>query len=183
EPTRDKLLKVILIGQPELVDLMERPALRQLAQRITARYQLRPFTFSETRAYIQHRLRVAGQRQLIFTPGALRVVHRRSGGVPRLINNICDRALLGAFGRSKRQVTAAMVRTAATEVSGSRGLRRWLQPAAAVLGGAAGLFTARMLRRNRPRYVAGWGGQRLGTAAPAPSNAPPLATPPQPPAP
>src|SRR5262245_27671361 len=183
ETTRDKLLQVILIGQPELVDLMERPALRQLAQRITARYQLRPFTFSETRAYIQHRLRVAGQRQLIFTPGALRVVHRRSGGVPRLINNICDRALLGAFGRSKRQVTAAMVRTAATEVSGSRGLRQWLQPAAAALLIATVLVTAGMLGRSRLGYVAGWWGQRLAPAAVPPSNAAVVVTPPTPVAP
>lgn len=180
ETTRDKLLQVILIGQPELVDLMERPALRQLAQRITARYQLRPFTFSETRAYIQHRLRVAGQRQLIFAPGALRVVHRRSGGVPRLINNICDRALLGAFGRSKRQVAAAMARTAAAEVSGSRGLRRWLQPAAAVLLVAAVLFTAGMLGRNRLGYVAGWWGQRLVPSAVPPSNAAVVTPPPAP---
>ena len=180
ETTRDKLLQVILIGQPELADLMDRPALRQLAQRITARYQLRPFTFTETRAYIQHRLRVAGQRQLIFTPGALRVVHRRSRGVPRLINNICDRALLGAFGRSKRQVTAAMVRTAATEVAGSRGLRRWLQPAAAALLIAAVLVTAGMLGRSRLGYVAGWWGQRLVPPAVPSSNAAVAATPPTP---
>jgi len=104
ETTRDKLLQVILIGQPELVDLMERPALRQLAQRITARYHLRPFSFAETRAYVRHRLQVAGQREMIFTSPALHVVHRRSSGVPRLINNICDRALLGAFGDRKSVV-------------------------------------------------------------------------------
>jgi general secretion pathway protein A len=177
ETTRDKLLQVILIGQPELVDLMERPALRQLAQRITARYHLRPFSFSETRAYVQHRLRVAGQRQLIFTPSSLRVVHRRSGGVPRLINNVCDRALLGAFGRSKRQVTPAMVRTAAAEVSGSDRLRRWLQPAAAAVLIAAVAVTAGMLGRSRIEYVAAWWGQRLVPAGVAPSNAAVVAIP------
>jgi general secretion pathway protein A len=171
ETTRDKLLQVILIGQPELVDLMERPALRQLAQRITARYHLRPFSFSETRAYVQHRLRVAGQRQPIFTPASLRIVHHRSGGVPRLINNICDRALLGAFGGSKRQVTAATARTAAAEVSGSGRLKRWLQPAAAALLLVAVAVTAGMLGRSRIEYVMAWWGQRLVPSGVAPSNA------------
>jgi general secretion pathway protein A len=77
---------------------------------------------------VRHRLRVAGQRQRIFTLPAMSVIHRRSGGVPRVINNICDRALLGAFGRSKRRVTAATARRAAVEVSGSGRRRRWLQP-------------------------------------------------------
>jgi len=180
ETTRDKLLQVILIGQPELADLMERPALRQLAQRITARYQLRPFTLSETRAYVEHRLRVAGQRQSIFTAPALRVIHRRSGGVPRLINNICDRALLGAFGRSKRQVNAAMVRIAAAEVSGTRRWTRWLQPVAAALLVAAVGVTAGMLGRSRLEYVAAWWGQRLVPVDVPSSNAAVVATPPTP---
>src|SRR5438309_5692705 len=145
ETTRDKLLQVILIAQPELVNLMERPALRQLAQRITARYHLRPLSYTETRAYVRHRLQIAGQRQMIFTPVALRVIHRRSGGVARLINNICDRALLGAFGRTKRRVTAGTARQAALEVSGSAGIRRWLQPAP-----GAGLARAVGMPAGRP---------------------------------
>ena len=180
ETTRDKLLQVILIGQPELVDLMERPALRQLAQRITARYHLRPFSFAETRAYIRHRLQVAGQREMIFTSPALRVIHRRSGGVPRLINNICDRALLGAFGRSKRRVTAATARHAAAEVSGAGRLRRWLQPAVATVLLAAIVLSASMLGRSRLEYVATWWGQRVLPAGVAPSNAAVAITPPAP---
>jgi general secretion pathway protein A len=180
ETTRDKLLQVILIGQPELVDLMERPALRQLAQRITARYHLRPFSFAETRAYIRHRLQVAGQREMIFTSSALRVIHRRSGGVPRLINNICDRALLGAFGRSKRRVIAATARGAAAEVSGAGGLRRWLQPAVATLLLAAIVLSASMLGRSRLEFVATWWGQRVLPAGVAPSNAAVTAAPPAP---
>jgi len=171
ETTRDKLLQVIMIGQPELVDLMERPALRQLAQRITARYHLRPFTFSETRAYIRHRLRVAGQREMIFTGPALRVIHRRSRGVPRLINNICDRALLGAFGRSKRLVTATMAAHASTEVSGLSRLRRWLPPATAAVVLAAIVMAAGMLGRSRLEYIATWWGQRIVPAGIPPSNA------------
>jgi general secretion pathway protein A len=183
ETTRDKLLQVILIGQPELVDLMERPALRQLAQRITARYHLRPFSFAETRAYVRHRLQVAGQREMIFTSPALHVIHRRSGGVPRLINNICDRALLGAFGHSKRRVTAAIARGAAVEVSGSRGLRRWLWPATvtAVIIGIAAVSGA-MLGRGRLDYVRSWWAHRLLPAVvTAPSNAAVAVTPPAPP--
>src|SRR5881396_2272364 len=180
ETTRDKLLQVILIGQPELVDLMERPALRQLAQRITARYHLRPFAFTETRAYVCHRLQVAGQREMIFTSPALRVIHRRSGGVPRLINNICDRALLGAFGCSKRRVTAATARHAAAEVSGAGGLRRWLQPAVAAVRRAAIVLSASMLGHGRLEYVATWWGQRVLPAGVAPSNAAVAVTPPAP---
>jgi general secretion pathway protein A len=171
ETTRDKLLQVILIGQPELADLMERPALRQLAQRITARYHLRPFTFRETRAYVGHRLQIAGQRQMIFSALALRVIHRRSGGVARLINNICDRALLGAFGRTKRRVTAGTAGQAALEVSGSTGIRRWLQPAAAAVLVAAIVMTAGALGTSRLEYVASWWAQRLLPSGVAPSNA------------
>ena len=172
ETTRDKLLQVILIGQPELADLMERAALRQLAQRITARYHLRPFTFRETRAYVQHRLTVAGQRQMLFTAAALSVVHRRSGGVPRLINNICDRALLGAFGRTRRRVTAGIARRAAAEVFGAAGLRRWAKPAAAALVVTV-VASATALGANRLEYVVAWWAQLLVPAAVtvAPSNA------------
>ena len=143
ETTTEKLLQVILIGQAELADLMDQTALRPLAQRITARCQLRPLSFPETRAYVRHRLRVAGQRDTIFTLPALSVIHRRSGGVPRLINTICDRALLGAFGGSKRRVTAGTTRRAAVEVSGSGGRRRWV-PAAVMAAVLAAIVSATM---------------------------------------
>jgi len=177
ETTRDKLLQVILIGQPELVNLMERPALRQLAQRITARYHLRPFSYTETHAYVRHRLQVAGRREMIFTSPALSVIHRRSGGVARVINNVCDRALLGAFGRSKRRVTATTARRAAVEVSGVSRLRRWLQPAVAAVLLAAIVFSASTLGRSRLEYVATWWGQRVLPAGVAPSNAAMAVTP------
>src|SRR5213083_91076 len=93
ETTREKLLQVILIGQPELAEILARPDLRQLAQRVTARYHLRPFTEEETRAYVQHRMEVAGQRQPIFETGAVRVAHRRAH--PR---HRADRAPGGAGG-------------------------------------------------------------------------------------
>src|SRR5512144_2369039 len=115
ETDRDKLLQVILIGQPELAALLARPALRQLAQRVTARYHLQPLAARDTVACVRHRLRVAGQSAMLFTPAALREVHRRSGGVPRLINLIGDRALLGAFAHDRHRVDARTVRRAASE--------------------------------------------------------------------
>ena len=156
---------------------MERPALRQLAQRITARYHLRPFSYTETRAYVRHRLQVAGRREMIFTSPALSVIHRRSGGVARVINNVCDRALLGAFGRSRRRVTATTARRAAVEVSGVSRLRRWLQPAVAAVLLAAIVFSASTLGRSRLEYVATWWGQRVLPAGVAPSNAAVAVTP------
>ncbi|MGA3159310.1 MAG: AAA family ATPase, partial [Steroidobacteraceae bacterium] len=94
ETESQKLLQIILSGQPELRELLERNDLRQLAQRITARFHLEPLERHETASYVRHRLRTAGTAAEIFTPGALREVHRLSRGVPRVINVICDRALL-----------------------------------------------------------------------------------------
>jgi general secretion pathway protein A len=115
ETAKHKLLRIILVGQPELRELLARPDLRQLAQRITARYHLPPLDRRETIAYISHRLRVAGGREDSFSPGARWAVYRRSGGIPRLINVICDRALLGAWSRGKQRVTAGMVHEAARQ--------------------------------------------------------------------
>lgn len=115
ETHRHKLLRIILVGQPELQRLLEDPDLRQLAQRITARYHLMPLSRQETAAYILHRLRVAGGREDLFTRGALRGIYRLTGGIPRLINIICDRALLGAYSRGLKQVNRATLRRAARE--------------------------------------------------------------------
>ena len=115
ETHRHKLLRIILVGQPELQDLLDRRDLRQLAQRITARYHLRPLTREETEAYVRHRLAVAGSRRELFTPAALRAVYRKAHGIPRLVNIICDRALLGAYANNLGQVDASIVRRAARE--------------------------------------------------------------------
>src|SRR5262245_16783078 len=116
ETETHKLLQIILIGQPELRELLGRRELLQLSQRITTRYHLRPLADTETPAYVRHRLALAGSRRNIFEPGALRAVHRLSGGVPRVINSICDRALLGAYAQRRDVVDRATVRTAAREV-------------------------------------------------------------------
>lgn len=145
ETAKQKLLQIMLIGQPELVELLARPDLRQLSQRITARYHLLPFTARETRAYVSHRLALAGGAEDLFERGALRDVHRLSGGVPRLINVICDRALLGAYAQRRATVDSQTVRTAAREVLGRhRALWRLVTAGALVLlvGGAAAALLA-----------------------------------------
>ena len=141
ETAREKLLQVILIGQPELIAILDQPKLRQLAQRITARYHLEPLSRAETRAYVCHRLAVAGRRHGVFTEAALRALHRRTRGTPRLINAVADRALLGAYTRERPRVGPATVRRAAAEVLG-RSVRSWQwwarRAAAAVLVAASG---------------------------------------------
>src|SRR5271166_221903 len=126
ETSTQKLLQIILIGQPELRELLDRTDLRQLAQRITGRYHLKPLSREETQGYIRHRLRVAGAAGEIFTAAALREVHRVSSGIPRVINVCCDRALLGAYTQELRKVTAPLVRRAAGEVYGRRFAPAWV---------------------------------------------------------
>lgn len=119
ETAKHKLLQMVLLGQPELRQLLQRQNLRQLAQRITARYHLAPLNEQETFAYIKHRMRVAGARQSHFNRGAMKAIYRRSNGVPRLINIIADRALAGAYAQEKEQVNATLVHAAANEVQPS----------------------------------------------------------------
>ncbi len=116
ETNETKLLQIILVGQPELKSLLARQNLRQLSQRITARYHLNPLSFGETCAYIAHRLAVSGVSRRIFSRLAVARIFRLSGGIPRLINLICDRALLGAYTLGKTGVSAAIVGKAAREV-------------------------------------------------------------------
>ncbi len=116
ETATHKLLQIILIGQPELRVLLQRDDMRQLAQRITARYHLPGLTSSETKAYVQHRLAVAGRKGPLFTQAALHLLHRLSGGIPRRINVMCDRALLGAYAEDKDRANVRILRRAASEV-------------------------------------------------------------------
>lgn len=118
ETSKHKLLQIFLIGQPELRRLLERDALRQINQRVTARFHLRPFTREETGDYIRHRVAVAGVDRPLFTAAAIRRIYSCSGGVPRLVNILCDRALLGACVTRSSQVTPAIVKRAAREVQG-----------------------------------------------------------------
>ena len=146
ETSTTKLLQIILIGQPELVDLLQRTDLRQVNQRVAARYHLTPLQERETRAYVLHRLSMAGQSGIVFEERALHVVHKASGGVPRLINIVCDRALLGGYAARSARVTRAIVRRAAHEVIGE-------------------LPTARDRRRRRIAVIAAAGGAAVAAAA------------------
>lgn len=116
ETNTKKLMQVILIGQPELQQLLQRQDLRQLAQRITARYHLMPLTEQEVQQYISYRLQVAGCSRPVFTASAVKKLFQLSGGIPRLLNLICDRALLGGYSQQKALIDAGLVNQAASEV-------------------------------------------------------------------
>jgi general secretion pathway protein A len=199
ETPTQKLLQIILIGQPELRELLDRTDLRQLAQRITGRYHLEPLSREETRGYVRHRLRVAGVAEEIFTPAALGEIHRLSAGIPRVINVTCDRALLGAYTQEMRRVTPPLVRQAAAEVYGRRVLPAWLGwvAAASGLAGLAGIAVLGWLlwqRQISPFHAAAKPGnaalpavaRQAALAAPTTAGAPtpvPAAVPPAPTAP
>lgn len=150
-----KLLQIVLIGQPELREMLARPELEQLAQRIVARYHLGPLDAAQTARYVQHRLVTAGcAHPALFELQALARVHACTQGVPRRINVLCDRALLGAFARGAAIVNASLVDEAAREVFGPPPARthswlaQWRAPVlagvavAAVLGFALGALWA-----------------------------------------
>jgi general secretion pathway protein A len=163
ETNTQKLLQIILIGQPELRELLARNELRQLAQRITGRYHLDPLSATETSAYVRHRLRVAGATTDIFTPPALTEIYRLSGGVPRVINVIADRSLLGAYTQDRHRVGSSLVRHAATEVFGRRFAPVWLPWAGAAAGGLALIATGVLIWQFAP-----WGTSSVAQAkAPA----------------
>ena len=129
ETAQTKLLQITLIGQPELRQVLSRNDLRQLAQRITGRYHLEPLSKKDTSEYIQHRIAVAGGNGAIFSPAACREAFKLSYGVPRIINVICDRALLGAYTQEELVVTSALMRQAAREIydNGQHNESVWLR--------------------------------------------------------
>lgn len=130
ETNQRKLLQIIILGQPELLEILSQENMRQLAQRITARFHLNPLSRYELKAYISHRLAVAGSNVQLFDEKAIKRLFQLSHGVPRLINIICDRALLGAYVESKTSVDPQTVNNAAKEVFGKithkqNSKRRW----------------------------------------------------------
>jgi|HubBroStandDraft_6_1064221.scaffolds.fasta_scaffold25009_1 general secretion pathway protein A len=184
ETPTQKLLQIILIGQPELRELLDRTDLRQLAQRITGRYHLMPLSREETKGYVRHRLRVAGATEDIFTPGALLELHRLSLGIPRVINVACDRALLGGYTQETKKITASLVRQAAGEVYGRRFFPTWLGWLVASLGIAALCGTVflgwQFWRHQSPVLSASRAIKSAAashTAAPKPASVPPPAAP------
>jgi general secretion pathway protein A len=125
ETSREKLIQILLLGQPELDRKLDGRGLRQLRQRISVRWKLEPLSARETRAYVRHRLSVAaGEPKDLFGEAALREVHRRTGGVPRLVNQLCDRALLAGYAARTAQIRPALVRAAAREIPDAQRGRR-----------------------------------------------------------
>ena len=152
ETPKQKLLQIILIGQPELREVLSRADMRQVAQRVTGRYHLEPLNQADTTKYVKHRMRVAGASGSVFRPAAIREIFRRSNGVPRLINVVADRALLAAYAQESRQINRRLVRRAAAEVFGDHRAGTWKRRlaagvAATALAGAAAVGTMYWLDR------------------------------------
>lgn len=119
ETDKEKLFQIILVGQPELKEKLNSPELMQLRQRITVRYHIQPLEKDEVPLYIRHRLKVAGNEDSVnFTPQALEYIYLCSQGVPRLINAICDKALLCAYARETRDLTEDIIKKAEEELEG-----------------------------------------------------------------
>ncbi len=175
ETEKEKLLQIVLVGQPELRRKLASARLRQLSQRITVRYHLTSLGREDVRNYIYYRLKVAGSRgDIVFTRAALDEIYYLSGGVPRLINGLCDRALMVGYVKGLRRITRAMVCRAATEATGHRGGEAlgsffsmrlsmprvamallWVIPFAAVAAlGAIGSARARIARIEDPKMIA-----------------------------
>ena len=172
ETAERKLLQIVLIGQPELREMLARPELEQLAQRVIARCHLGPLSAAQTEQYIRHRLAVAGpSAALPFDRAALARIHALSRGVPRRINLLADRALLGAYAQGLQKVDRRTLEQAAVEVFGGEGRpthgRRWAWGAAAALGLLAMLGTGLAWQR-----APGSASSRTSTTASAPASAP-----------
>ena len=134
ETNKQKLLQIIMLGQPELLQRLRQPELRQLSQRITARYHLAPLSYPEMKGYVSHRLAVAGlPHSHLFPSSTVKTLFRLTGGVPRLINVICDRALTGAYVQGKDRVSKRTLHAAALEVSDRKTLPLTFRKGMAVL--------------------------------------------------
>ncbi|MFO7568754.1 MAG: AAA family ATPase [Smithellaceae bacterium] len=157
ETNQRKLLQIILLGQPELLDVLKRPRMRQLSQRITARYHLGPLLARDIAPYVEHRLSVAGwMRGRLFPDDVLKLLYRHSGGIPRLINMICDRALIGAFAQGKALVDRETLLVAVREVSGENvnRKRRWHLYGGIAAGCLLAICVALALMFVMPRFHA-----------------------------
>ena len=143
ETNQRKLLQIILLGQPELAAMLARPELRQLSQRIVARYHLGPLTRAEVAAYVRHRLEISGAQRTLFPAALMGRLYRLSGGVPRVINVLCDRALLGTYVQGKDRVDRATLSKAAREVFHLEQRKELVRPLLVVLilavGGLLGM--------------------------------------------
>jgi general secretion pathway protein A len=127
ETSKSKLLQIILVGQPELDRTLSQPKFRQLRQRINLRYHIPPLSERETREYIKKRLRIAGAKEPIFTEKAIEEIYLKSGGIPRLINILCDNALLNGYALDQKRVDEKSVKEVAKDLNlQSRFGRTWI---------------------------------------------------------
>ena len=170
ETDTQKLLQILLLGQPELRDMLARPELRQLAQRITARYHLTPLDAKETADYLRHRWRVAGGQKFPFDARAVQRLHQRSGGIPRLLNVIAERALLAGYARDAASIDARLVDAAASEVLPPAANQRWRPWLVAAAGVTAIALLAMQWRA--PTATTGVPGNAAMAATPAAAPAP-----------
>ena len=128
ETEKRKLLQIVLFGQPELDEKLASPSARQLRQRIVFHHDIPPLPKAELQSYLDHRMQIAGHRgDSVFLPAATRLIHRHTGGTPRLVNILAHKALLSAYGAGRHQITAAMVRNAAADTQGVKPARWWWQ--------------------------------------------------------
>jgi general secretion pathway protein A len=137
ETGKSKLLQIVLIGQPELNKTLLKPEFRQLRQRINMRYHLQPLSEKETKEYIQKSLRIAGAKRSVFTKQAIKEIYRYSGGMPRMINILCDNSLLGGYSSNRRIIDKKLVKEAAKELQLTKGFletRGWILLAIFVIG-------------------------------------------------
>jgi general secretion pathway protein A len=177
ETSSSKLIQIILLGQPELDDKLDSDELRQLRQRISVRWSLQPLPFDDLRGYVAHRLRVAaGAGRVIFNDRALREIHRRSSGIPRLVNVLCDRALLAGYAAQVPVIGPKIVRAAATELPGvSRGaseralprIAYWTAATAAI--GLAALLGYGVASRQAGFLSMRGGNERAAVSVPLPA--------------
>lgn len=191
ETDTSKLLQILLIGQPELDAILDAPELRQLRQRISVRWRLRPLTAAETRRYVRHRMRIAaGAERDVFTDLALREIHRRARGIPRLVNRLCDRALLAGYAAGAHTVGLGLVSRTERELRGGgrpppaesakaggrRRLRRGLLAAGLlVVGGGAAIALVEPLREAGRAALGGAPASSEPAVAAAPEAAVPEA--------
>lgn len=133
ETNERKLVRIILLGQPELETMLSRPEFKQVEQRITARYTLHPLDREEIQAYVSHRLAVAGCHKPVFSPQVINKLYAKTGGIPRLINIVCDRAMLGAYVSSQYKVSPRILDKAAQEVKGRSQRQPWYQTVSFVI--------------------------------------------------
>lgn len=150
ETENDKLIQIILAGQPELAVLLQQPNLRQLKQRIAVRYKLRSMSLEETHAYIRHRMEVAGETGGVsFSRSAILWIYRYTGGVPRMTNILCDRALLIGYGDERRSITTGIVIRAVREVVD----HPWVRFLPLVFAGIAAITLMAGLVLTSPRWL------------------------------